>query len=233
MRWATAVAAPRQCWPAARLDSRLRRHGDVQDTMMSDTSMDKPVASPPTAWSLSALTYAVHKPSVLGGRVGRLQFFTYMMWAVVVAMGLMFAIGLAAYSVPAQAFKSFYTIGMTLVMYGVLPLVVVVLAIKRLHDMGRPGWLALLLLVPVLNAVLLLVLTFAPGQHEPNRHGEVPQAVSTWLLVGALTVPVGLLAVQLLGHPLEPLLAQPLPGVVPVQPDSAGAASGPLKLYRQ
>jgi uncharacterized membrane protein YhaH (DUF805 family) len=37
---------------------------------------------------------------------------------------------------------------------------------QRLRDMGRSGWFALLLFVPIVNIALLLILFFAPGQRN-------------------------------------------------------------------
>ena len=48
-------------------------------------------------------------------------------------------------------------------------------AIRRCHDMGKSGWLSLLLLVPLVNLVFVLVLLFTPGQAFPNEYGLPPQ----------------------------------------------------------
>ncbi len=47
----------------------------------------------------------------------------------------------------------------------------IALAVKRLHDLGRPGLMALVLFVPVISIVALLVLCLFPGQPGPNRYG--------------------------------------------------------------
>ena len=48
----------------------------------------------------------------------------------------------------------------------------VALAVKRLHDLGRPGLMALVLFVPVVSIVAFLVLCLFPGQPGPNRYGS-------------------------------------------------------------
>ncbi len=50
----------------------------------------------------------------------------------------------------------------------------VFLWIQRIHDLGKSGWFALLLLVPVVNIVFLLYLLFAEGEHGPNAYGPDP-----------------------------------------------------------
>lgn len=55
---------------------------------------------------------------------------------------------------------------------GALLLAVSVLfSVRRLHDMGKSGWWALLSFVPVVNFFLVLVLMLAPGTPGPNRYG--------------------------------------------------------------
>ncbi|MGI9614761.1 MAG: DUF805 domain-containing protein [Acidimicrobiales bacterium] len=48
--------------------------------------------------------------------------------------------------------------------------------IRRLHDTGRSGWTALLLMVPIIGPVLSLYLLFAPGDPVLNLYGRPPGA---------------------------------------------------------
>lgn len=52
----------------------------------------------------------------------------------------------------------------------------VALAVKRLHDLGKPGLTALVLFVPVISFVALFVLCLFPGEPGPNRYGSRPNA---------------------------------------------------------
>jgi len=45
------------------------------------------------------------------------------------------------------------------------------LVVKRLHDLGRPGIIALSLFVPVVSIVAFLALCLMPGQAGPNQYG--------------------------------------------------------------
>jgi len=49
-------------------------------------------------------------------------------------------------------------------------------AVKRLHDLERPGAHYWLLLIPVYNIYLALVLLFKRGTSGPNRYGDDPLA---------------------------------------------------------
>lgn len=47
--------------------------------------------------------------------------------------------------------------------------------VQRCHDIGWPGWLGLIVLIPYLGAAFWLALFFIPGTRGPNRYGPVPQ----------------------------------------------------------
>lgn len=48
----------------------------------------------------------------------------------------------------------------------------VALAVKRLHDFGKPGILAVLLFIPVVSIVAFLVLCLFPGNTGANQYGN-------------------------------------------------------------
>ncbi|MFZ2101942.1 MAG: DUF805 domain-containing protein [Oricola sp.] len=48
------------------------------------------------------------------------------------------------------------------------------LAVKRLHDLGLPGVLAIFLLIPAIAFVAFLLLAFLPSRPETNEHGPPP-----------------------------------------------------------
>ena len=50
----------------------------------------------------------------------------------------------------------------------------IALTVKRLHDMDRPGWLAVLFLVA--GFFMYVFLCFIPGTPGPNRFGQVTNA---------------------------------------------------------
>jgi uncharacterized membrane protein YhaH (DUF805 family) len=61
---------------------------------------------------------------------------------------------------------------------GVVALVVVVLffalAVRRLHDLDISGWVALVILIPVVGSICALLLCFAKGTQGENRFGPDP-----------------------------------------------------------
>jgi uncharacterized membrane protein YhaH (DUF805 family) len=53
------------------------------------------------------------------------------------------------------------------------------LGVKRVHDFGKPGLLALALFVPVLQLIGPIVLSILPGDPGPNRYGPRSDARAT------------------------------------------------------
>ncbi len=51
------------------------------------------------------------------------------------------------------------------------------LIVRRLHDIGKPGWHYWLFFVPLYNIYLGLVILFTPGTQGANEYGSDPTAV--------------------------------------------------------
>lgn len=52
--------------------------------------------------------------------------------------------------------------------------IVLALAAKRLHDLGMPGLLAVILLIPAVSFIAFLILAIVPSRQETNEHGPPP-----------------------------------------------------------
>jgi len=48
------------------------------------------------------------------------------------------------------------------------------LCVRRLHDINKPGWWVLLILIPFVGAIILIVWAAQPGNPEANDYGDVP-----------------------------------------------------------
>lgn len=64
------------------------------------------------------------------------------------------------------------------VVYAIIFVSSFMLSIRRLHDMGKPGWWVLILFVPVVGIILSLVMLFKKGTEGDNEYGPDPLAVS-------------------------------------------------------
>ncbi|AWW30594.1 DUF805 domain-containing protein [Echinicola strongylocentroti] len=47
--------------------------------------------------------------------------------------------------------------------------------VRRLHDIGKSGWMYFVGLIPLVGAIWLLVLLVSEGEHGPNQYGEDPK----------------------------------------------------------
>ena len=47
-------------------------------------------------------------------------------------------------------------------------------AVKRLHDIGWPGWLGVFMIIPVINILPTVFLLIKSGRKEINKYGAVP-----------------------------------------------------------
>jgi uncharacterized membrane protein YhaH (DUF805 family) len=110
----------------------------------------------------------------MNGRLNRLAYFgrslVVSVAAGVLSTGIAFALAFSESTASAGLFLS------TLVMIaGVAATLVFV--VKRLHDIERPGWHALLIAVPIYNLYLALLLLFQKGTDGPNPYGADPLAM--------------------------------------------------------
>ena len=50
-------------------------------------------------------------------------------------------------------------------------------AVRRLHDIGKSGWMLLILLIPVVGGIWMLVLLLREGNSFENEYGPNPKGV--------------------------------------------------------
>ena len=50
-------------------------------------------------------------------------------------------------------------------------------AVRRLHDTGRSGWLYLLILIPLVGAIVLIVFFAQESQAGINKYGPNPKGI--------------------------------------------------------
>ncbi|WEX88307.1 DUF805 domain-containing protein [Sinorhizobium garamanticum] len=111
-----------------------------------------------------SMTWLFFSPS---GRIGRLPFFlSWLFWFLV---GCVFLMQMLKNENEDTAL-ALWTLA--LVVSGVLSTVsIAMLAIKRLHDIGYPGPLALCLFIPVLSPIVFIALCLWPGTKGENEFG--------------------------------------------------------------
>jgi uncharacterized membrane protein YhaH (DUF805 family) len=112
-----------------------------------------------------SMTWLFFSPS---GRIGRLPFLlSWLFWFAVGSIFLMQVIK----NEGEDAVLALWTLA--LIGSGVLSTVsIAMLAIKRLHDIGYPGPLALCLFIPVLSPIVFIALCLWPGAAGANEYGN-------------------------------------------------------------
>jgi uncharacterized membrane protein YhaH (DUF805 family) len=121
----------------------------------------------------------------LRGRLDRARYIVYTLGSLVATFLFMLMAGYLLLWSGGSA-RILYTVVSVLLFYGFLPFLFTVLTIRRAHDFGFGGWLALLLLVPFVN----LLFWFIPGTRGDNRHGAQPEPPSAIVTLAALILPV-------------------------------------------
>ncbi len=131
--------------------------------------MDNPYTAPQNPINAPAADAGTYQPAMLAmrGRIGRMRYLVY--GTVVPMLVLLAAFGLL------MLLPSDSPIGYLILLAAPLSAAMLV-AQRRLYDLGRAAGWSTLLLVPVLNTGLAIYLLFVPGDSGLNRFGPAPQA---------------------------------------------------------
>lgn len=130
----------------------------------------------------------------LNGRIGRVRYLGYSVASSFLMLPI-FAVLLSVMGVFSFASRGPEAIGAGLIL-GILAMcalafaVGIILARRRLHDLGKTGWLSLLMLVPFVGFFFYLWLIFGPGDPHANEYGPPPGPNSTGVIILAAFVPV-------------------------------------------
>lgn len=146
--------------------------------MIDSQSAETPVAG---------AAFSQPKPFAASGRIGRVRYLAYsfigMLLVMLAAAALGGVLGATGSSpqvsgATAQLFVGALVLALTLI-----------LARRRLNDMGRTGWWGLMLLVPLLNLIATLWLVFGKGDDGVNAYGPPPAPNSRGTIVLACLGP--------------------------------------------
>lgn len=101
---------------------------------------------------------------VFTGRARRKEYWFFVLFSFIITSVLSFidmnlGIGLA----------SIYSLAVLLPSIAVL--------VRRLHDTGRSGWWALLMLIPLIGAIVLIVFTVQDSKPGKNQFGNNPKEI--------------------------------------------------------
>jgi len=106
------------------------------------------------------------------GRARRTEYWMFALFNVIfliIAMLIDNVAGLTFGALPYGVFYSIYALAV------LIPGLAV--AVRRLHDVGKSGWMILIAFIPVIGAIWLLVLTVTDSNPGENQYGANPKAV--------------------------------------------------------
>lgn len=120
-------------------------------------------------WYLQVLK----KYAEFGGRARRKEYWMFALFNVIfliVAIILDNVLGTTIGDLPYGVFYFLYALAV------LLPGLAV--GVRRLHDVGKSGWMMLIGLIPLIGAIWLLVLVCTDSQVGTNKWGENPKEVT-------------------------------------------------------
>ncbi len=110
--------------------------------------------------------------SVFNGRSSRGKYIVIQLILLAVTIGLIaliWPLGLLPYD--------FMFISIFVTWFVAMSAVYLIYSVRRLHDVGQPGWWMLAHLVPFGGLALEIWLTIAPGQRKENGYGHEPDGL--------------------------------------------------------
>lgn len=122
-------------------------------------------------------------------RIGRLRYFVYILSGMICCSALLLMLYLFCLTLPPAAAKLVFDVSLVLIKNILMPMIVFVMTIRRLHDIDFNGWWSLAVIIPFVTAILLLV----PGSSGSNRFGPAPRANSVSVKLAAILLPLCLL----------------------------------------
>lgn len=179
------------------------------------------------------------------GRINRTQYWLASTVALVAALALFIGAGVSVFSALDAKGRLHGDVGVTLLLcvvgYAAVVWVNMAIQVKRLHDRGRSGYLALLMFAPLINIpasiFFLIDLGFMPSKPESNEHGPPPGGgfggVST--ARPPTTAPSGPSAANALAsaeQAMQRAIAERARAPQPVQPSRPGPQPGPAGAAR-
>jgi uncharacterized membrane protein YhaH (DUF805 family) len=107
------------------------------------------------------------------GKARRKEYWIFVLFNMIfafVAMILDNVLGLTAGELPYGVFYFLYVLAV------LIPGLAV--AVRRLHDVGKSGWMILIALIPIIGAIWLLVLMVTDSNPGENQYGPNPKEVT-------------------------------------------------------
>lgn len=118
-------------------------------------------------WFLAVL----NKYAVFEGRARRKEYWMFTLFYIIFAIAAAIIDNIIGTAITGTGYGLFYIVYI-LAMF--LPSLAV--AVRRLHDVGKSGWMILIAMIPIVGSIWLLVLMVTPGDAGENKYGPDPKS---------------------------------------------------------
>ncbi|MGI9283245.1 MAG: DUF805 domain-containing protein [Endozoicomonas sp.] len=140
----------------------------------------------------------ISEPLGLIRRIGRTRYLA-LSWLVVAIEAIAFLLPDYLPMLIGAALTIQQTVSMTLGIHSLAIMLTIYLAITRLHDMDRSGWLWLFLVIPIVNILFLFWLSVGSGTEGKNSYGEPPLPPANLTRAMGIYLPLSLFLVGMAG----------------------------------
>jgi len=111
--------------------------------------------------------------AVFNGRARRKEYWMFVLFNVIFAIAAMLVDNLLGLASDAIGYGPIYGL------YALATLIPgLAVGVRRLHDIGKSGWMLLIVLIPLVGAIWLLVLLATVGQSGANEYGPDPKQIA-------------------------------------------------------
>ncbi|MCA0447300.1 MAG: DUF805 domain-containing protein [Bacteroidetes bacterium] len=120
-------------------------------------------------WYLKALKQYAD----FSGRARRTEYWMFLLFNMIFAVFAMILdnmLGLTAGELPYGVFYFLYALAV------LIPGLAA--AVRRLHDVGKSGWMILIAIIPLIGAIWLIVLMVTDSYPGENQYGQYPKEVT-------------------------------------------------------
>lgn len=104
------------------------------------------------------------------GRARRREYWMFALYNMIFAIVAMIIDNLFGLTIDGFFYGVFYLLYLLLILIPGLAVTV-----RRLHDIGKSGWMVLIPLIPIIGGIWLLVLLFTEGESGTNKYGANPK----------------------------------------------------------
>ncbi|MBC7195893.1 MAG: DUF805 domain-containing protein [Deferribacterales bacterium] len=111
--------------------------------------------------------------AVFSGRARRKEYWMFTLFNIIFAIVAMIIDNVVGTASPELGYGVFYSL------YGLATFIPgLAVSVRRLHDVGKSGWMILIALIPLIGAIWLLVLMVTDSNPGENKYGQNPKEVT-------------------------------------------------------